>query len=454
MQPSRPDQSIFSHYDEEYIRYCIELEQTISALESNLHTSDDPTEIAMQTLRVACDFYGGDWAGILEVDLDLDVWTPVWWHNTGLKDRTLQFMHEFETAAFMPSWISSMEHNQPIILPDVTVIRDTLPDEYTVYQRLRVQSVIAVPFAPNPMGFLAVRNPTRYINRPSMMTILAYVLHRAMAQQKAMDSARFTMSPDRIESDKDIIINFFGDMEIITSKGVLRERDFNSPKSSRVVTYLMLNRKTSHPALEIHSALWPEDCTDPDVIGRNIRGCIFRFRRAFEMISDYPLIEATASGYRLNPELNIMTDLQQFDWLADASIHTKSLSQKVDLLKKAVALYRGPLFRNACDEHWVIGNVNYYRLRYISIINDLLSSLASAKDYSCVQQYASASLNIMPGNLHAHCWLIVSMYHIGTIELAQDELNRAKKCLTPDEYDTLVRFLQQRPDIPFRKLSI
>ncbi len=286
------------------------------------------------------------------------------------------------------------------------------------------------------------------------MTILAYVLHRAMAQQKAMDSARFTMSPDRIESDKDIIINFFGDMEIITSKGVLRERDFNSPKSSRVVTYLMLNRKTSHPALEIHSALWPEDCTDPDVIGRNIRGCIFRFRRAFEMISDYPLIEATASGYRLNPELNIMTDLQQFDWLADASIHTKSLSQKVDLLKKAVALYRGPLFRNACDEHWVIGNVNYYRLRYISIINDLLSSLASAKDYSCVQQYASASLNIMPGNLHAHCWLIVSMYHIGTIELAQDELNRAKKCLTPDEYDTLVRFLQQRPDIPFRKLSI
>ena len=30
-------------------------------------------EIAMQALKTACTFYGGDWAGTLEVDLDFDV---------------------------------------------------------------------------------------------------------------------------------------------------------------------------------------------------------------------------------------------------------------------------------------------------------------------------------------------------------------------------------------------
>lgn len=41
----------FSRYDCEYIEYCIEQEQTISKLETCLHTTDDPKEIAMKTLK-------------------------------------------------------------------------------------------------------------------------------------------------------------------------------------------------------------------------------------------------------------------------------------------------------------------------------------------------------------------------------------------------------------------
>ena len=67
--------------DVEYEKYCIEQERTVSALESSLHESDDPKEIAEGALIAACLFYGGDWAGILDVDLDLDVWTPLWWYT-------------------------------------------------------------------------------------------------------------------------------------------------------------------------------------------------------------------------------------------------------------------------------------------------------------------------------------------------------------------------------------
>lgn len=430
-------------YDDEYIRYCVELEQTVSALETQLHTSDNPEEIAMQTLKTACLFYGGDWAGIMEVDLNLDTWVPVWWYNASVTDRTLQLIHEFEIVQSMPRWIQAMSRNEPVIIPDVFSIKEEFPKEFAVYRRLRVDSIIAYPFAPNPVGFLAIRNPKRYIDRPSMMSILAYVLHRAMAQQKTLDSAKLSLSPEAIKNDKDIIISFFGDVEICTSQGVLRERNFNSPKSSRVVIYLLLNRRTAHPPLAIHSALWPYDSSDTEAIGSNIRGCIYRFRQAFSLICSHPLIESTASGYRINPELNIMTDIQQFEKLAKAAHQSASALQKVALLKQAVELYRGPLFRSASDEHWIIGQVNHYRIQYVGIVNELLDELAAAKDYVSVQHYAHMSIRIMPGNLRAYYWLIISLYYIGTLDLAKQEWMRAKDTLTEEEHYALTAMLKQ-----------
>lgn len=451
-EPQQPISELLQQYDEEYIRYCIELEQTVSALEAYLHTSDSPQEIAQQTLKTACDFYGGNWAGILEVDLELDVWTPVWWHNSAPTDRTMQLMHEFEVAQFMPSWIQAMSHNEPIILPDVSVVKKTLPKEYEVYQRLQVDSIIATSFAPNPVGFLAIRNPKRYINRPSMMNILAYVLHRAMAQQKTMDSARMSLSPEAIKSDKDIIINFFGSMEICTSKGILREQDFKSPKSSRVATYLMLNRRATHPPLEIASALWPDDTSDPDALSGNVRGLIYRFRQAFSLISEYQLIESTANGYRINPELHIMTDLQQFDMLWENAQKAGATSQRVELLKQAFALYRGPVFENASGEHWIMALTTHYSLRYMGLVNELLSALAQGKDYAGLQLYAAKAFDIMPNNVKVRYWIIYAMYHLGAVEMAKGEVEHAKTDFSAEEYSTLVGYLKESKDLPQQEL--
>lgn len=211
----------FSQYDTEYIMYCIEQEQKVSWLEAELHTSDDPKEIAMQTLEVACAFYGGDWAGIIEVDLEMDVWNPLWCFNMNKRDKLHQPFGEFEVAKFMPNWVRSLKEGKPIIIHNAKDVQKEHPEEYAVYKRLEVDSVIGVPFGPNPVGFLAIRNPSRYVSHSSMMSILAYVLHRAMAQQKTIDSAKLAMSPDEIQSDRDIIINFFGSMEIHTSQILL-----------------------------------------------------------------------------------------------------------------------------------------------------------------------------------------------------------------------------------------
>lgn len=448
----QPIIELLQQYDEEYIRYCIEQEQVVSALEANLHTCDDPREIAMQTLKVACSFYGGNWAGILEVDLELDVWNPLWWFSMSKQDRTMQLFGEFEIAKFMPNWVQSLKTGVPIIILDTKTVQKDHPEEYEVYKRLEVESVIGVPFGPNPVGFLAIRNPTRYVNQTSTMSVLAYVLHRAMAQQKTIDSSKLALSVDEIQSDRDIIINFFGSMEIHTSQGVLKECDFNSPKSSRVATYLLLNRKSAHAAWEIVEALWPDEPEKMETLSTYIRGYIHTFRKAFSLISEYPLIETAANGYQINHDFHIMTDLEKFDLLWGQAQHAISTTHKVDLLKQAVALYKGHVFENARDEHWIVGIVTHYKSRYIGIVNELLSTLMAAGDYSSVQRYATRAIELTPENIKAYYWLVRAMLKLDCLELARNEIARARKNLTNEEFSMLKKLFLADSSLPHTAL--
>ena len=367
-------------------------------------------------------------------------------------DRTMQLFGEFEIAKFMPNWIQSLKSGNPIIVLDAKTVRKDHPEEYEVYRRLGVDSVIGVPFGPNPVGFLAIRNPTRYINQPSMMSILAYVLHRAIAQQKTVESSKMAMSVDEIQSDRDIIINFFGSMEIQTSQGVLKERDFNSPKSSRVVTYLLLNRRSAHASWEIVEALWPDDPEKMDSLTTYIRGYVHTFRKAFSLISEYPLIETAANGYQINYDFHIMTDLEKFDLLCEQAQHAVSTTHKVDLLKQAVALYKGHVFENACDEHWIIGTVTHYKARYIGIVNELLSTLMAAGDYTGVQLYAIRGIELTPENLKAYYWLVHAMLKLNCLELARNEIEHAMKNLTNEEFSSLKKLFLADSSLPHAEL--
>lgn len=442
----------FNKSQQEYDQYCRELERTLSALEAALHVSDDPEEIAMMAMKTACDFYQADWAGFLEVDMDLGLWSPAWWYNTAPNDQTMDYLNEFESAEFLHRWVVAMRENNAIIIPNVETLKIEWPDEYAVLKRMEAESIIGVPVKPRPTGFLVIRNPKRYLEHSSMLQMLAFVVLTNFNEKKLLDSAKMALSPEAIESDKDIIINFLGSMEIITSKGILREQDFKAPKSSRVVTYLLLHRRATHPPLEIASALWPNDIADPDTISGNIRGQIYRFRQAFSLISEYQLVESTPNGYRINPELRIMTDLQQFDKLWDSISYATATSKKVDLMKQAVEIYRGPLFENASDEHWITSMVNNYNLKYVGLVNELLLKLAEAEDYSGVQKYAAQSLEIVPGNVKARYWLIYATYHLGTVELARTEIERSRRDLTAEEYTLLVKHLRNEKSMPAERL--
>ena len=435
----RPEES----KKDEYIQYAQELETSLRKLEAGVHESDDSAWIMQNVMKTALEFYQGDWIGFLEVDLELGLWTPTHWYLPGSTDRTLELLQEFESAEFLHRWVSAMQNNEAIILTDTEAVREKYPGEYAVYQRLMAHSILAVPVKPRPTGFLVIRNPQRYINRSSMLQLLAFVVLASVNEQKLMQSMKMSFSPDKIENDADIIINLFGDLEIYTSTGILREGDMKSPKACRLLAYMLLSKKSTVTGLEIAEKIWPEEVAESDPPGKNLRTLIFRLRQAFNLVSQHQLIETTNNGYRFNPSLHIMTDLQLFDQYWDMAQQTVATSRKVEILKQAVNLYKGKVLASAESEHWIMLTASHYELRYTGVVNELLKILEDSRDYQNLYKYAAQALTVTPGNVKAHYWLIVAMFNLGADEMADTQLEASRRVLTDEEYYDLTQALKK-----------
>lgn len=72
------------------IQRAIDFENSMNDLESQLYYQHlSPKEVAQQVLKATCQFYDADWCGLIQVDLDLNLWTPFWWFNAGATDKTM-----------------------------------------------------------------------------------------------------------------------------------------------------------------------------------------------------------------------------------------------------------------------------------------------------------------------------------------------------------------------------
>lgn len=92
----------------EYVQYAQDVEKTLSQLESQLHNCDDPEEIIMNMLVAAAEFYDGDWAGIMDADLTMKVWSTLWWYNRKTKGMTPNSFGNLQEGEYLTRWIDSL----------------------------------------------------------------------------------------------------------------------------------------------------------------------------------------------------------------------------------------------------------------------------------------------------------------------------------------------------------
>ncbi len=443
-----------AQYDDEFLCYCVEREQVETKLERKLHETDDPKEIMNTTLKAVCDFYGGDWAGIMDIDMDTRIWRPLHWtYAEGTVDKMKERLNGLEDAEPIPRWIESIRNATPIVLPDIADLEVPYPEEYALYRRLDVNAVIAAPFSPNPTGFLVIRNPTRYMKHPEALFIFAYVLHRALAQQFCMEREKIIEAMNPMKESYDVYIRFFGDLQIQTAGGTLTEHMISGPKITSLVAYLLLKPERAHPAREIHEQLYPDEIFDGNT--NSVRSIIYRFSEAVKKRTGMTerLIVRESNGYRRNPKLKIMTDITEFD---DCLLTAKSMPDKakrVELLRKAIELYKGSVFMRNKDSPWLNEIAFHYEVRYIKATDALLHELADQAEYGAVLRYASKALGLYPGNGLIVYWFIVATYNFSGADMARAEYLRLQKDMTQDEIKVVEKHLQEKSPISYEELN-
>ncbi len=443
-----------SMYDDEFLRYCVEREQVETKLESTLHETDDPNEIISTTLKTVCDFYGGDWTGIMDIDMDTCIWRPLFWsYADGVEDKMIERLNGLEDAEPIPRWIDSVHNAAPIVLTDINEIKETNPAEYELYQRLDVDALMASPFSPNPTGFLVVRNPTRYLKHPSAMFIFAYVLHRALAQQYSMEREEVIEEMNPIEQPYDVYISFFGELQIQTAGGTLTEHMFNGPKVTPVIAYLLLKPERAHAPREIYEQLHPDEVFDGNT--NSIRSIIYRFSNAFSRQTGHKdrLIIREGSGYRRNPNLRIMTDIAKFDELLQAAKSISDKAEKGSILRDAIDLYKGPIFMGGKDLAWLNDIAFHYEARYIKAAEALLHEFADQGEYGSVLRYASRALELYPGNGLIVYWFIFATYQLSGADMAKAEYLRLQGDMTQEEIDIVKKHLKESRSIQYEELN-
>lgn len=429
------------HRTESYAQYTEDLATTLTQLEQDIHCIEDPEAIIMRVLATATSFYAADSACIIEADLTTKLWTKTYGHVSENSEDTNIFFDDIQDGEYLYSWSKSLAQDVPLIIDDAYSLAESSPKEYEFLRHNNIHSLIAVPFWKRPTGFIVVRNPRRYTNQSSLLKMMVFIVVSSMNEKRVMDSTKLTFTPEGIQKDTDVVINLFDAFQIITQKGMLTEQDLNSSKKSKLIVYLLLHTRRPASPYEITQDLWPNE--DISRANNNVKALVYRVQQKFSLISDHRLIECTPTGYRINPKLNVITDMKQFEDFWNLAQKTANPTDKVCLLKKAIEIYKQGLLEEYNGEHWFMPTVAHYSLRYTGVLTQLLSTLNDAQNYISIHEYANTALSAIPGSPDAYYWLIYAMSNLGLREIARNEIRAAKQVLTENDYEDLVIRLKE-----------
>lgn len=424
----------------EYVQYAISTERTLHKVQKILNEDREAKKTALEIMKVATEFYDADWCGILDVNAEVGVWAPLWWYDSLRGEMSPTNFYEFESSEGCGRWIQCLKNQEEFLILDIEGVKEEYPEEYPLFQRLGIESVVGVPFwKGNCQGFLVLRNPKKYKQYTSFLRMLSQAIVSCLTEHYIQEASKLLITSPRVKTDKDVYISLFGELEITTSKGILTERELKSAKQAKLIAYLILNKRAAVTPRELAEILWEDEDVENAV--KNMKGLVYRLQQAFSLISDYRLIESTTNGYQLNLELNIITDCQIFDNNWNLAAITTDTKQRIYALKEAVDLYTGALLKNYRQEHWLMATAVACEYRYVGVFGELMKFLEEQHDYVCIQNYAANAMKVVPHNIDVYYWLIHSMNRMNRMEMSRNIQRMAQSDLLEEEYEELIRRL-------------
>ena len=418
-------------------RVCNSVIHTITRESENAKQNIDQ-DIISGLLKGAAEFYGASRASVVEADWDLGIGVITYeWCKDGVSAQ--RDMLQCLPMEKFPRWRKALRANKPVVISDLQRLEKVYPDEAAFFREYGVTTLLAAPFSKRiNQGFIAVDDPTRYTDDPVFLFIASYAVVVELNEIKQQQSLLAATKASKYNPE-DIHVNFFGGMEIISSKGTLTGEDIKADQCYLLLAYLILNHKKNSTVDTLAEIICPYDELDsPYKVVNNI---VYRLRRTLSVIGLDKLVIGKNGTFQINPNFNIHTDFDRFE---DACIQLKTEENpdmRHSLYHSAVDMYKGQLLPRCEHELWLMQLSMYYQSLYLQITKGYVRLKMECKDYILAQKTAIDALRFDPKDSELNMYAILAMGFQGNLSMAQTYYTAAKPYLALEHAEVIKKYL-------------
>lgn len=400
----------------------------------------EPNE-AVTILKRSIEFFDADWIGLIDFDLEVGAWSTRCFYNKRTGSSTETLIEDAESAAQAKRWVEAIRSGRPIIIEDIEKIKDNAPEEYEMYKRLHVQSVLGLPYRNCGSGLLVVRNPRRFKDCYEALNVIAYIVTNEIIAKQRRDNIYRKQSEFEPSSYDIVRIDLFGDMTISSKDLYFEEKDMKSEALRFLIAFFACNPGKFFSAECLNSKYEGEkDISWADLIYK----FRIKWKNARNLDGDnHQLILTTEKGYGFNPNLNIITDVSLAEDMMRAIDDSSDILAKLELLRKFHALFRGEFMGSMFTRNaFIRENKLHYKLKYIEKMEVFMKLLCLQGDYSGAEGYCNDILKVFPDSADIHFWRIVALYKQGHIDSVKGIDENLRDVMDERAYSILCRRLQ------------
>jgi DNA-binding SARP family transcriptional activator len=172
-------------------------------------------------------------------------------------------------------------------------------------------------------------------------------------------------------------------------------------KIFEILKYMIINNEKELSPEIICESIWPDkEYMD---VRNTVTTYIFRLNKFLKSgnsskidVSQYLRIACQKGAYKLAISEKSLLDIKRFSTLYEKFEKEQNEENKIDLMRDAMALYRGELLADSGFDSWITPFRNYYRRMFLEINRNILSAFIAQGNHKEVLKICKEVFEIYP----------------------------------------------------------
>lgn len=391
------------HAQPDQIRYALDLEAAMSALEARLNEERICENAVSHVIQAIRNFYDADCVLVVAASQ----------HSAMLRCIDKVYREGFVASVLegmlmpgTPALIQKMMQAKSVAVWDLHSLSEISPKAYQEITSAGIESVHTVPYGVPGDGLLIVCNSRRYAFCSSFLRLASYVVSVELAAQSKPGKAAYPSGSQDTPSgheNNEVYVKLLDGFELHTHAGIATEQTIGRKQGIIFLVILLFQKGRLLPAQSLLHSLWndPETLDDPE---RALRNLSYNVRKKIEpLFTENNFLEIHKSGYAISRRYTITTDFDRFVLRIREADELPDTASKLERYMEALDSFHGVVLPRHSAK--VIARiVDQYERKRIDVQNVSLSLMFLLKQFDRMHDFIDRTSMYRGWDRELHYW--------------------------------------------------